>query len=480
VAIFLFLSLLCGLIVCENVLQPFSINPDTAIISNVLHNVADVFLTKQKIKFNILVLGYVQDFSWSILSEFLSRSESKFKYQIKFFESIESQNHLEHSNFIFLSSSVDFYYLENMFKPRRYQNEQIKYFVFIPNITLDQLKALKLYLSYDTIDYFTNVILFHTYFITNEAETVTLSSVEWYSPGECNRPSFKKLNTFSKKSLSWTSMLTNYDKFMQYHGCELVLMLPIPIESNNVGHVSGYCLPNEFNTDYEIHGIAPVIFEIASKFHNYSLGYQPVHIQPEWIFNPSIYSFNLYIINNTYKIPMVFFQVLTLHIYKPDLRVSNVIVNLNVNMLVTPGEKYTPYEKFLLPFDLSTWIFLGSTFFITFLIIFIINCLSKSTQNLVYGQRVETPLWNVVSIFFGISQTKLPNTIFSRFIFLLFIYFCLIFRTCFQSKFFELMTSEPRRSPPRTVEDVIDRKYNVYALIINAKLSGGEHRSEKW
>jgi len=109
------------------------------------------------------------------------------------------------------------------------------------------------------------------------------------------------------------------------------------------------------------------------------------------------------------------------------------------------------------------------TFALTILSIFIVNRLSKSAQNLVYGQKVETPILNVVRIFFGISQTQLPNKNFPRFILVMFIFFCLIFRTCFQSKFFEFMTSEPRRDPPKVLEDLLDREYKVLATRANIK-----------
>ena len=166
----------------------------------------------------------------------------------------------------------------------------------------------------------------------------------------------------------------------------------------------------------------------------------------------------------TVRNPNVYLQINSLdYIGLLTIRTSSVVTNLNYLVFVTPAEKYTPYEKFSLPFDLETWILLVTTFIVTFLSIFVINRFSKSTQSLVYGHRVETPLWNVISIFFGIAQTKLPNKLFSRFILTMFIYFCLIFRTCFQSKFFEFMTSEPRRLPPKVIEDLIDRKYNVFA-----------------
>lgn len=163
-----------------------------------------------------------------------------------------------------------------------------------------------------------------------------------------------------------------------------------------------------------------------------------------------------------------------------DTKMSNVIEMLDYYIFVTPAKKYTPYEKFFLPFDLETWIFLIVTFLVTFLSIVIVNRLSKSTQSIVYGHEVDTPIWNVISIFFGISQTKLPTKNFPRFILTMFIYFCLIFRTCFQSKFFEFMTSEPRRSPPKTIEDLIERNFSVVATNGIQQFSSRIDRLEKW
>ena len=153
----------------------------------------------------------------------------------------------------------------------------------------------------------------------------------------------------------------------------------------------------------------------------------------------------------------VFFEVRSLHHVDNNYKASGIVADLNVLIFVTPAEKYTAYEKLFLPFDLETWILLSVTFLSTFVSIQIINRFSKSTQSLVYGKNIENPIWNVISIFFGISQTRLPTKNFSRFILIMFIFFCLIFRTCFQSKFFEFMTSEPRRPAPKTIDDVIDR-----------------------
>jgi len=185
-------------------------------------------------------------------------------------------------------------------------------------------------------------------------------------------------------------------------------------------------------------------------------------------------------VNGITKDPHVYFEISPTGTIPYHITISKVVTNLDVLMYVTPSDKYTAYEKLILPFDFYTWILIFVTFLMTFATIFITNRLSKSTQDLVYGHAIETPIWNVISVFFGISQTRLPNNNFPRFILMLFIYFCLIFRTCFQSKFFEFLTSEPRWPPLKTIEDLIDRNYNVYVMNSTMSASVGEDRLEKW
>lgn len=73
------------------------------------------------------------------------------------------------------------------------------------------------------------------------------------------------------------------------------------------------------------------------------------------------------------------------------------------------------------------------------------------------------PAHNAVGIFFGIGQTKLPEEYFSRFLLLLFIWFCLMFRTCYQSKNFEFITSDMRKPMPETFEDLAYWNYTIFA-----------------
>lgn len=249
---------------------------------------------------------------------------------------------------------------------------------------------------------------------------------------------------------------------MQYHGCELVMMLPVPTKTGELNIVSGYILMKKYSKEFNTHGITPKIFEVASQLHNFKHSFQPAYIDVAYMpsFHPDFYILEP---QNSNRTVHVYFEATSINYKYDHHRISKAFHDINFFILVTPGELYSPYEKLLLPFDKTTWILLLSTFAHAFLTIFIINRFSIRVQNILYGRRITTPTVNVIQIFFGISQTRLPREHFSRFILMLFIGFCLIIRTCFQSKFFEFMTSEPRRPPPKTLEELIERNYTVYA-----------------
>jgi hypothetical protein len=130
-------------------------------------------------------------------------------------------------------------------------------------------------------------------------------------------------------------------------------------------------------------------------------------------------------------------------------------------LVVPPGQLYSNYEKVFLPFDLETWLCLIATFAGAFLSIFMINNLSKNIRDLLYGKGVYTPSFNVISIFFGMGQVKLPTGNFARIILIIFILFCLVIRNAYQGVQFEMLTKEMRRRPAQTIQDLIDWNFEI-------------------
>jgi hypothetical protein len=133
--------------------------------------------------------------------------------------------------------------------------------------------------------------------------------------------------------------------------------------------------------------------------------------------------------------------------------------DINIGFIIPPSEAYSNYDKLLMPFDFDTWIYLISTFTGAFLLIFIINLMPKFFQNLVYGQNVKSPSFNVIGSFFGIGQITLPVNNFGRIVLIAFIIFCLIIRTAYQGVLFELMVKEIRRPLPQQLQELFDQNY---------------------
>lgn len=110
-----------------------------------------------------------------------------------------------------------------------------------------------------------------------------------------------------------------------------------------------------------------------------------------------------------------------------------------VAFLSSTGNPYDEFEKFILPFDSATWILVSISFINGFVVIAVVKCQRIRFQNLVFGKGVRTPNFNMLMAIFGQPQNILPSTNFARYLLMLFILFCLIIRTGYQSLQYEVM-----------------------------------------
>ncbi|KAL7025526.1 hypothetical protein ACKWTF_013514 [Chironomus riparius] len=348
----------------------------------------------------------------------------------------------------------------------RYQNQAIKYFIYFADTTFEKVECFWLIREHKKLTIEPGTILHHSYFIINEPEAVSIYTIEWFVQ-ECNKMHLTKIHSFQKQSMEWIVKLQAYEKFLEYNGCELKMMLPISRQTHLNSYHWGYAVLDKNVPDgFTPTGITPIIFKIAGKKYNFRDAYAPVKIdKKDWVMNFDHEEATAVGINKTITDPNVYFDITGVMLQRKYLhKMSNVFIDIKYNLFVTPGDPYTPYEKLFLPFDLTTWILLVATFGVTFITIFVVNRLPKSARDFVYGSEICTPTLNVISIFFGVSQAKLPTENFSRLILILFVFFCLIFRTCFQSKSFEFLTSVPRRPLPKTLEDLVSQNYTIYTL----------------
>ena len=298
-------------------------------------------------------------------------------------------------------------------------NLDIKSFVYCENLTKQKLQTL-LDARYES-------------FLVEEKGKISLNAITLFSePQHCRDPKLIEINQFSDKEKKWKT-----DKFLSlsiynFHGCKLY-----------ISHGSDLEPPFIFKNPKE-----GLIFEMISALAT-SLNFT---------FDPS---------HNPTRKEMDFFT--GEYLYQKERLIkgcslSDPIFTSSAVFLVPPGRQYLSWEKLTMPFDQLTWTWLGIVFVTAFLVILLIKLSrSKSIYDFVVASEVTTPTLNVFATFMGSAQLKVPLRNVSRFLFMSFILFCLIMRTAYQGKYFEFLTSDMRKKPIQTVEELIANNFSLYS-----------------
>lgn len=266
-----------------------------------------------------------------------------------------------------------------------------------------------------------------SYFLINNGSNIYLKTFEWWTEDACNQTQLVTLNTFTKKSQKWSQQpLEIPEKFTNFHNC--ILKSCSSIFSNNIADMLRDLNMIDFDPLVSVsldkkEILETQLVETFAKKGNFSI-YRP-NINDDCFSIEHITGRTAG--NFTFVQKMFAFRFL-------DVDCTATFDEQKVFAMYSPPEPYTNYEKMLLPFDDTTWIYLAITFAIAFVFIFFTNLLPSVFKNIVFGQGVKMPTFNVIGTFFGISQPRLPENNFGRIILMFFIIFCLIFRTAYQGK----------------------------------------------
>lgn len=279
-----------------------------------------------------------------------------------------------------------------------------------------------------------------SYFIVDSNEEVKLQTFEWWTEKSCNELQVTNFNSFNKTSRTWHNPLKIPQKFSNFHNCTLKSysnILPITLFDyiRESGFLTNSFLPEivpeskkSFFTDF-----APKVFsqreilerkiiEIFAELGNFTI-LRPHYLDVGYQFHEHIgikQDFVLYQRSYSYRFP--------------EHSCSFAFTDQKIRVMYSPVTPYTNYEKLILPYDYLTWLFLCYTFGTAFLIIFVMNLLPRFIKDVVYGEDVSMPSFNVVRTFFGDGQTRLPRNNFARIILMHFILFCMVVRTAYQGK----------------------------------------------
>ena len=271
---------------------------------------------------------------------------------------------------------------------------------------------------------------FRSYLI-EENNQIVLYGLMWFTPQMCGVQQLKKINRYSIVSQKWTTDVFFTSTITDFFGCTLTVQLK-----------SGYTVAPD-RKSYKLEGVITEITKILSSDLNFRIEY---NLADEEEFKKDRY--HVYV-----DLYMIIERLDCAH-----------VISSGFVVVVPPGEPYTSYEKLLLPFDDLTWILLLIFFGIGFAVVILIR-LSKSPSlnEWVIGTYVRNPAFNIFSTLMGIGFKVLPKTNVARMLLMNWILFCLIFRTAYQGKYFEFLTTNPTKKPIKTFEELADKKFTIYS-----------------
>lgn len=274
-----------------------------------------------------------------------------------------------------------------------------------------------------------------------------------YNEGACRQTRFTEINRFSPKLLEWEQSIQIKHEIENLNGCELVLLITKrpPATDFNLNA----------NGDLTALGYAVDFFETLSKFNNFTIIYKTVddktNTTPTYEIlaraeSMIVYDFQKNNNKSDTSEPS----------WNGQYSLSKTFITTKYCFVIPQGELYTPLEKMFLPFDIETWTWILIFITVGVVVIVIIKFMPTVIQKFVFGRDVNTPLLNMTRAFFGIGQIILPGRNFARYHLMLFMLFCLIIRTAYQSKMFEFLQKEMRKPEVKTIEDMIEKNFTFH------------------
>ncbi|KAG5669431.1 hypothetical protein PVAND_017318 [Polypedilum vanderplanki] len=473
----------------------------TQSIAKVMNEFIRKFYIANDINFEFWIFGEATQHIKDVINDVTKELSNEIPVNIRHIENIQKWNREFNKSTIIMTKSKD-----NLQYVHQMSTNLHELYLRFTNMKHDIYKftiyvedSLNLFGISDTIHSEVKFMIkpdmrFYEFIIARDRNFINLFASVLYSPKMCNKIHPKLLNTFNIETQKWSKDLENFNHFDNFHGC--LMFFGVRFDS----HWYTEEIYDYFDFDLEkiirkkivmdkltFRGLTNEILMTTAKKYNFTVHYT-VLPRFQFLFVSSeeeaqkIINYNTSGANN-FKVMNDFFRIdIKFDSNERKSRSNATQLSLPVDeykyyYLMTKNELYGNYEKILMPFDLITWILLGSTIGFTFVFIFVINKCPKWIQELFYGEDIRHPAYNTLGVIFGISQLRLPQEAANRLALALFIWFCLMFRTCWQSKMFEFMTTDMHKPLPTSIEDAVMLDYKaVYggleAQVINQELMG--------
>lgn len=292
------------------------------------------------------------------------------------------------------------------------KSERRRHLVHIFNATLDFVPEI------EEIDWSIDNVAF----LVNETkESIDLATFFLFTDKKCRQNQLVTINRFRKELSSWENDNFWPKKYQNFHACPMTLVY------NN----------SEATEDL---------------FNNIVVQLSTIYRFEVRLINVSSYEdIGLAIQSNDGD----FYKLLQAIVKGNEALLHTVVVTENGVFVIPPGTPLTAFEKLLSPFDRTTWILIFSILATSFLAIQIVGLSIRRFRDLCFGDNVQSPTMNLLSVFMCGGQTKAPKTTNARLIFLNFVVWSLLIRTCFQSLSYRALQMDLRHPPIQTLDELI-------------------------
>jgi hypothetical protein len=243
-----------------------------------------------------------------------------------------------------------------------------KFLVHIIDFDDSILEKFPVPLSYDLFRFET--------FITQTfgSESVKLSTFVAFQLPICRKFVPVKINQFSTSEMKWKTREYFIEKFKNYNGCQLVVVIPF----QDIPYIQ--VLFDQYGNIHSIRGIAVNIQRAISQKLNHSSFYNLRQMETQRLQYQDI-PVDYELIIDLMRKPGKFNTGLT----QPITAVDSLIV-------VSRSPTYSNFEKVFLPFEREVWVWLTVTIAVAVFIIVALKLTPKKVQDYVIGSEVSTPL----------------------------------------------------------------------------------------
>ncbi|XP_055842726.1 uncharacterized protein LOC129909677 [Episyrphus balteatus] len=118
--------------------------------------------------------------------------------------------------------------------------------------------------------------------------------------------------------------------------------------------------------------------------------------------------------------------------------------------------EYSPLEKLILPFGYDVWIGIEVIFGLTFLASISLEYFSKPLRDLVFGDTVKNPVFEMIAVYLGLAIVRFPKKALARNVVLQWLIASLILSSCYKAILFGMLKTGFLKKYPSTIEGMLN------------------------